>query len=77
MTMNTAALIPAYNEAATIADVVRGVRPFVSQVLVVDDGSIDGTAGQARTAGARVVVHATNLGKGHAVRTGLSHLLGG
>ncbi len=77
MTMNTAALIPAYNEAATIADVVRGVRPFVSQVLVVDDGSIDGTAGQARTAGARVVVHATNLGKGHAGRTGLSHLLGG
>ena len=31
MTMNVAALIPAYNEAATIADVVRGVRPFVSQ----------------------------------------------
>lgn len=77
MTMNVAALIPAYNEASTIADVVRGVRPFVSQVLVVDDGSIDGTAEEARAAGARVMAHATNMGKGHAVRTGLAHLLSG
>jgi glycosyltransferase involved in cell wall biosynthesis len=77
MTMNVAALIPAYNEAATIADVVRGVRRFVLQVLVVDDGSVDGTADEARTAGARVVAHATNLGKGHAVRTGLADLLSG
>lgn len=77
MTMKIAALVPAYNEAATIADVVRGVQPFVSQVLVVDDGSIDGTAEAARGAGARVVAHATNRGKGHAVRTGLTHLLSG
>jgi glycosyltransferase involved in cell wall biosynthesis len=77
MTMNVGALIPAYNEAATIADVVRGVRRFVSQVLVVDDGSVDGTADEARAAGARVVAHTTNLGKGHAVRTGLSALLSG
>jgi UDP-N-acetylglucosamine---dolichyl-phosphate N-acetylglucosaminyltransferase len=77
MTMNVAALIPAYNEAATIADVVRGVRRFVSQVLVVDDGSVDETADGARAAGARVVAHATNLGKGHAVRTGLADLLSG
>jgi glycosyltransferase involved in cell wall biosynthesis len=75
MTMKVAALIPAYNEAATIADVVRGVQPFVSQVLVVDDGSIDSTGDEARAAGARVVAHATNLGKGQAVRTGLTHLL--
>ena len=77
MTMNVGALIPAYNEAATIADVVRGVRRFVSQVLVVDDGSVDGTADEARAAGARVVAHTTNLGKGHAVRTGLADLLTG
>jgi glycosyltransferase involved in cell wall biosynthesis len=77
VTVNVAALIPAYNEAATIADVVRGVRPFVSQVLVVDDGSGDSTAGEARAAGAGVVRHAANLGKGHAVRTGLAHLLSG
>jgi glycosyltransferase involved in cell wall biosynthesis len=75
MTMNVAALVPAYNEAATIGDVVRGVQPYVSRVLVVDDGSTDGTADEARGAGASVVAHAANLGKGHAVRTGLSHLL--
>lgn len=75
--MDVAALIPAYNEAATIGDVVRGVQPFVSQVLVVDDGSSDGTADAARLSGARVVAHAANLGKGHAVRTGLTHLLSG
>ena len=75
MTLSVAALIPAYNEAPTIGDVVRGVRPFVSRVLVVDDGSTDGTAGEARTAGAHVIAHTGNLGKGHAVRTGLAHLL--
>ena len=64
MTMNVAALIPAYNEAATIADVVRGVQPFVSRVLVVDDGSSDGPADEARAAGADVVAHAGNLGQG-------------
>src|ERR671921_747294 len=77
MSMIVAALIPAYNEGATIADVVRGVRPFASQVLVVDDGSVDETAAEARRAGARVIAHGTNLGKGHAVRTGLSDLLRG
>jgi glycosyltransferase involved in cell wall biosynthesis len=77
VTLNVAALIPAYNEAATIADVVRGVHPFVSRVLVVDDGSRDGTADAARAAGADVVAHASNQGKGHAVRTGLTRLLGG
>lgn len=75
--MDAAALVPAYNEAGTIADVVRGVLPFVSQVLVVDDGSTDGTADAARAAGAEVVAHPSNLGKGHAVRTGLAHLLTG
>jgi glycosyltransferase involved in cell wall biosynthesis len=77
MTMRVAALVPAFNEAATIADVVRGVRPSVSRVLVVDDGSTDGTADEARRAGACVVAHAANLGKGRAVRTGLTHLLSG
>jgi len=76
MKVEAAALVPAYNEAGTIADVVRGVLPFVSQVLVVDDGSTDGTADAARAAGADVIVHAANRGKGRAVRTGLAHLLG-
>jgi glycosyltransferase involved in cell wall biosynthesis len=73
--MEAAALVPAYNEAGTIADVVRGVLPFVSQVLVVDDGSTDGTGDHARVAGASVIAHESNRGKGTAVRTGLDHLL--
>lgn len=77
MRMEAAALVPAYNETETIADVVRGVRPFVSQVLVVDDGSTDGTGDEARAAGAHVIAHQANRGKGHAVRTGLAHLLRG
>ena len=73
--MRVAALIPAFNEAATIAQVVAGVRPHVAHVLVVDDGSGDGTAAQARRAGAAVVSHPENRGKGHAVRTGLAEIL--
>ena len=77
MKMEAAALVPAYNEAGTIADVVGGLLPFVSQVVVVDDGSTDGTGDRARASGANVLAHATNRGKGHAVRTGLVHLLSG
>lgn len=77
MKMQVAALVPAYNEAETIADVVRGVKPFVSEVIVVDDGSTDATGDKARAAGAHVIAHEANRGKGHAVRTGLAHLLRG
>jgi glycosyltransferase involved in cell wall biosynthesis len=77
MKIKAAALVPAYNEAKTIAEVVGGVRPFVAQVLVVDDGSTDTTADEARRAGASVIAHPANRGKGHAVRTGLAHLLAG
>jgi glycosyltransferase involved in cell wall biosynthesis len=76
------ALIPAFNEAGTVADVITGVRPYVDGVIVVDDGSTDDTASLAEAAadagsGARVVVlrHPENLGKGHAVRTGLAQIL--
>jgi glycosyltransferase involved in cell wall biosynthesis len=69
------AVVPAFNEGETIARVVSGVRPHVAEVLVVDDGSSDETAARARLAGARVVQHAHNRGKGHAVRTGLAHVL--
>ena len=76
MTASVAALIPAFNCAAVIAAVVRGARRFVPDVLVVDDGSGDGTAAVARAAGARVVVHDQNRGKGPALRSGLAVLLG-
>jgi glycosyltransferase involved in cell wall biosynthesis len=75
VTVRAAAVIPAFNEAGTIAAVVDGLRGSVSRVVVVDDGSTDATAARARQAGAEVLRHETNAGKGRAVRTGLEHLL--
>jgi glycosyltransferase involved in cell wall biosynthesis len=72
-----AALIPAFNEAGTIADVIAGLRGLVSHVVVVDDGSIDATATRAREAGAEVLSLGTNHGKGAAVRAGLAQVLTG
>jgi glycosyltransferase involved in cell wall biosynthesis len=73
--MNVCALIPAFNEAATIADVVNGVKPHVQAVAVIDDGSTDETAAIAEAAGAEVLRHTENQGKGNAVRTGLAYAL--
>jgi glycosyltransferase involved in cell wall biosynthesis len=70
-----AALIPAWNEAARLAPVVREACRFVP-VLVVDDGSHDSTAQVATQAGATVVRHPGNRGKGAALRTGFAWALG-
>ncbi|HWC64452.1 MAG TPA: glycosyltransferase family 2 protein [Thermoanaerobaculia bacterium] len=70
-----AALIPAFDCAATIAAVVAGARRHVEPVVVVDDGSRDGTGAEAARAGARVVTRRENGGKGAAIRTGLEGLL--
>jgi glycosyltransferase involved in cell wall biosynthesis len=75
--MRVAAVIPAFNEARSIAAVVEGIRRFVDRVVVVDDGSSDETAARARAAGAKVIVHAANGGKGTAVRTGLARVFDG
>ena len=77
MTARTAAVIPALNEAGSIRRVVEGLRGTVDHVIVVDDGSTDSTAACAHAAGAEVIVHAANLGKGHAVRTGLARAFEG
>ncbi len=69
-----AALIPAYREAVAIADVVQRTLPQVDLVLVVDDGSPDETARLAREAGAEVIVHSVNQGKGAAMKTGMKTL---
>lgn len=63
-------IIPAFRESGRIGAVVEGVRAFVPDVLVVDDGSPDDTAGQAERAGAVVLRHAANCGKGAALDTG-------
>ena len=70
-----AAVIPAYNEEKHIGDVVRRTRQELDRVLVVDDGSSDKTAGNARSAGAEVIVHEQNRGKGETIKTGLRHWL--
>lgn len=73
----TVALIPAFDEGRTICEVVHQIAPLVATVIVVDDGSRDGTGELARAAGAVVERHATNQGKGAAVRSGLRHALAG
>jgi glycosyltransferase involved in cell wall biosynthesis len=73
--MNICALIPAWNEGATIEQVVTEVRPHVQAVIVVDDGSTDATSARAQRAGARVIRHEHNRGKGHAIRTGVAAVL--
>ena len=69
--MRIFAVIPAYNEASRIADVVRDALKHVEQVIVVDDGSSDGTARIAKDAGAHVLVHPDNSGAGAATMTGI------
>ena len=69
------ALIAAYNEERHVADVVRGTARFASPVFVVDDGSTDRTGSVAAAAGAIVIAHDRNRGKGCAIRTGLERVL--
>ena len=69
----TAAVIPAYQDEKHIGDIVRRTRERLQHVLVVDDGSSDQTAQRAREAGAEVIVHNQNRGKGEAIKTGLAH----
>lgn len=75
MNLMVRAVIPAYNEARTIASVVEGVQPFTSGVTVVDDGSTDDTADIAARAGADVLRLPQNGGKGTAVRAGIQNAL--
>jgi glycosyltransferase involved in cell wall biosynthesis len=68
-------VVPLFNEAAVIADVVRGARVNFSNVVCVDDGSTDGSAAEAEAAGAVVVRHPVNLGQGAALQTGFEYAL--
>jgi glycosyltransferase involved in cell wall biosynthesis len=69
------ALIAAFNEDAHVAEVVKGAAACASPVVVVDDGSTDDTAARALDAGAIVLRHEQNRGKGCAIRTGLEYVL--
>jgi glycosyltransferase involved in cell wall biosynthesis len=68
------AAIPAYNEQRYIGSVVLAARKHVSEVIVLDDGSTDGTAEIARMAGATVFASERNLGKGAVMRDLLTRM---
>ena len=69
------ALIPAYNESATIGAVVDGALPHVDTVVVIDDGSSDDTAEVARRHGATVICQGVNRGIGPTLQFGYEHVL--
>lgn len=69
--MDTCAVVPALDAAPTVGPVVLGLRELGLTVIVVDDGSRDATGDSARAAGAEVVRHERNRGKGAAIRTGI------
>lgn len=73
--MKIYALIPAYNEADSIADVIEDIKKKVDAVVVVDDGSSDGTSQKAKESGAIVLRHILNRGQGAALRTGMEYAL--
>ena len=72
----TSIVIPAFNEAASIATVVQDLTSAAGwqEILVVDDGSTDETGERAAAAGARVIRHPYNKGNGAAVKTGIRHV---
>ncbi len=71
--IKTCILIPAYNEEKRIAAVVREVRDYCPDVIVIDDGSPDDTDKVAAEAGATVLEHVHNQGKGAALQTGFDY----
>jgi glycosyltransferase involved in cell wall biosynthesis len=66
-------VVPAYNEATVIGDVVADVGAVFDHVVCVDDGSADETGGIALRAGAHLVRHPVNLGQGAAIQTGVEY----
>jgi glycosyltransferase involved in cell wall biosynthesis len=74
VTSRFAVAIPAFEAEATIGPVVRRVLALGATVVVVDDGSEDGTGDAARACGVRVLTHPVNLGKGRALKLAFDHL---
>jgi len=75
MAAKISVLIPSYNEERTIGSIVRELKGRGMVVYVVDDGSTDDTASIAESAGAIVVKHEKNKGKGASLREGFRHIL--
>lgn len=68
-------VVPLYNEASVIAEVVREARATFPNIVCVDDGSRDDSAARAAESGAVVVRHPVNLGQGAALQTGFAYAL--
>lgn len=68
-------IVPLYNEAAVVGDVIRASLQTFPNIVCVNDGSTDNSAEVARAAGATVVDHPINLGQGAALQTGLRYAL--
>ena len=64
------AILPAYNEELCISGIILGSKKYVDRVIVIDDGSSDNTTEIAELAGAEVIKHPSNIGKGAALKTG-------
>ena len=73
-TLKFLAIIPAYNEEASIQNITQSAGKFLP-ICVVDDGSSDRTVERAQEAGAHVIMHEKNKGKGAALRTGFHYAL--
>ena len=68
-------VVPLYNEAQVVREVIEDARRTFPHIVVVDDGSRDDSAAQAEAAGAVVVRHPINLGQGAALQTGITYVL--
>jgi len=75
MTERALVLIPSFNAAKTVGNVVRQAKQYISDVVVINDGSRDDTAAVAHAAGAEVVDHPQNRGKGGALKTGFAYAI--
>jgi len=73
--MKTFCIIPAYNEATTIAEVIDKVKLMVDQIVVVDDGSSDKTKELSKARSAKILSHLINRGQGAALETGNQYAL--
>ena len=68
-------LVPAYNEVETIGQIIAEIKKYSDKIIVVNDGSLDDTGEKAQKAGAIVLKHSKNLGKGAALKTGFEYIL--
>lgn len=76
--MTISVIIPAFNEEKTVGHVVKTIKKvkYIDEIIVVDDGSYDKTANEAEKAGAKVIQHVKNRGKGAAIKTGFKNSTG-